>query len=43
MKTWPGHSDINRNIYLDLSPRVMETKAKINKLDLIKLSFSTAK
>ena len=36
--------DINRsNIFLDLSPRVMETKAKINRWDLIKLkSFCTA-
>ena len=32
------------NIFLDPSPRVMETKAKINKWDLIKLkSFFTAK
>ena len=30
--------DINcSNIFLDMSPRVMETKAKINKWDLIKL------
>ena len=29
--------DINHNILLDLSPRVMETKTKINKWDLIKL------
>ena len=37
--------DINRsNIFLDLSPRTMEIKAKINKWDLIKLkSFWTAK
>ena len=37
--------DINRsNIFLDLSPRTMEIKAKINKWDLIKLkSFCTAK
>ena len=37
--------DINHsNIFLDLSPRVMEIKAKINKKDLIKLkSFCTAK
>ena len=37
--------DINHsNIFLDLSPRVMETKAKINKWNLIKLkSFGTAK
>ena len=36
--------DINHsNIFLDLSPRVMEIKAKINKKDLIKLtSFCTA-
>ena len=32
------------NIFLDLSPRVVEIKAKINKLDLIKLkNFHTAK
>ena len=38
-------SDINRsNIFLDQSPKVIETKAKINKWDLIKLmSFCTAK
>ena len=37
--------DINRsNIFLDLSSRVMQTKAKINKWDLIKLkSFCTEK
>ena len=37
--------DINHsNIFLDLSPRVMETKAKINKWNLTKLkSFCTAK
>ena len=37
--------DINHsNIFLDPSPRVMETKAKINKWDLIKLkSFCTTK
>ena len=37
--------DINHNnIFLDQSPRVMETKAKINKWDQIKLkSFCTAK
>ena len=37
--------DINHsNIFLDLSPRVMEMKTKINKWDLIKLkSFCTAK
>ena len=37
--------DINRsNIFSDLSLKVMETKAKINKWDLIKLkSFCTAK
>ena len=37
--------DINHsNIFLDWSPRVMETKAKINKWDLIKLkSFYAAK
>ena len=37
--------DLNcHTIFLDPSPRVMETKAKINKLDLIKLkSFCTAK
>ena len=36
--------DINRsNIFLDLSPRIMGIKAKINKWDLIKLkSFGTA-
>ena len=29
--------DINHsNIFLDLSPKIMETKAKINKCDLIK-------
>ena len=32
------------NIFVDLSPRVMETRTKINKRDLIKLkSFCTAK
>ena len=32
------------NIFLDLSPRVMEIKTKINKWDLIKLkSFCTSK
>ena len=32
------------NIVLDLSPRVLETKAKINKWDLFKLkNFCTAK
>ena len=38
-------SDINRtNIFFDPSPRVMEIKTKINKLDHIKLrSFCTAK
>ena len=37
--------DINcSNIFLDLSPRVMEIKTKINKWDLIKLkNFCTAK
>ena len=37
--------DINRsNIFLDLSPKAKETKAKINKRDPIKLkSFRTAK
>ena len=37
--------DINcSNIFLDLSPKVMEIKAKINKLGLIKRkSFCTAK
>ena len=37
--------DINRsNIFLDLTPRVMETKTKINKWDLITLiCFCTAK
>ena len=37
--------DINcSNIFLNTSPRVMETKAKINKWDLIKLkSFCRAK
>ena len=37
--------DINHiNTFLDPSPRVMETKTKINKWDLIKLkSFSTTK
>ena len=37
--------DINHsNIFLNLSPRVMEIKAKINKWDLIKLNrFCTAK
>ena len=37
--------DINcSNIFLESSPRVMETKTKINKWDLIKLkSFCTAK
>ena len=37
--------DINHsNIFFDLSPRVMETKAKINKWNLTKLkSFCTAK
>ena len=40
-----GYSDINHsNIFLDPSPRVMETKEKINKWDLIKIkSFCTAK
>ena len=37
--------DINHsNIFLDLSPKAKEIKAKINKLDLAKLkSFHTAK
>ena len=37
--------DINgSNIFLDMSPRVIETKAKINKWNIIKLkSFCTAK
>ena len=37
--------DVNLyNIFLDLSPRIMEIKTKINKWDLIKLiSFCTAK
>ena len=37
--------DINcSNIFLDLSPKVMEIKTKINKWDVIKLeSFCTAK
>ena len=37
--------DINcSNIFLDPSPRIMKTKTKINKWDLIKLkSFCTAK
>ena len=37
--------DINHsNVFLDMSPRVMETKAKINKWILIKLkSFCTTK
>ena len=37
--------DLNcSNIFLDLSPKAMGTKAKINKWDLIKLkNFSTAK
>ena len=39
------HFDINqRNIFLDLSSKAKEIKAKINKWDLIKLkSFCTAK
>ena len=38
-------SDINcSNIFFSLSPRIMETKTKINKLDLLKLKSScTAK
>ena len=38
-------SDINRsNIFLDLSPKAKDIKAKISKWDLIKLkSFCTAK
>ena len=36
--------DINHNFFLDLSPKAKETKAKINKWDLIKLkSLCTAK
>ena len=44
-KTQAEHSDINcNNIFLDLSPRVIEIKTKINKWDGIKLkSFCTAK
>ena len=37
-------SDINHsNIFSDLPPRVMAIRTKINKWDLIKLSFCTAK
>ena len=36
--------DINCcNIFLDSSPRAMEIKTKINKWDLIKIKFCTAK
>ena len=39
------HSDINHsNVFFNSPPRIMETKAKINKLDLLKLkSFYTVK
>ena len=33
--------DISHNIYLDPSPKAKETKAKINKLDLVKLKSTS--